>query len=182
MPTLRSRQPNVPANPSGWYVIEEQAFSGSSYPDFQSISGAYRALQVLFFGASATVVDADPLYLRFNNDSGNNYVYQRLGGTNASAFADAQLTQSAMFLGYLPGTNAPANSCGVGEIMLPGYANTTFHKQMISAEGFRYGAGVGQQQTERNTGTWLSTAAITRIQLVGGNWVTGSKAVLLGLT
>jgi hypothetical protein len=70
-----------------------------------------------------------------------------------------------------------------GKILIPDYASTTFHKS-VSFSGFDVKAeSTTNLRAQISGGIWHSTAAVTRVTLAGtGNWKTGSRASLYGIS
>jgi hypothetical protein len=127
----------------------------------------------------------EDLLVRFNNDSTSaHYNTQRLGanGTSVSG-AESIGTLAGFFAALVPGNTAPSGHAGAGTCRIQNYASTTFNKYATCNTTYSNSASSAGMQTEQYGGLWLSTAAITRIQLlplVGSNWLTGSRFTLLG--
>ena len=124
----------------------------------------------------------DTLTVRFNNDSGSNYYRQRIRGTG-STIDTAYLTSSGLDIGLDTVTGSLANSFGVTEFTIYGYASTTWLKALQYNSFALYAASTGNLYVLRGGGQWNSTAAITRIQISDGslgNFATGSQLRIYG--
>ena len=141
--------------------------SSASSVDFQSISSAYTDIVVIMnFSLSAN----NEVYLRFNNDSNNNYSRTYMEGNGSSASSARQSTIAQInILGR--------NSQMVNIINIMNYANTTTYKTVVarfSSPSEIVGAEVG---------LWRSTSAINRftISLSAGTFTDGSVISLYGI-
>ncbi len=152
--------------------------------DFTSISGSYSALSIEWIAQNAGGGSSDVvMYLKVNNDgTSGNYTSGGFSGIlNGSAFNTnfAALTQGGP-IATLSQSGTTASASG-GEIIIPGYAQTTFHKRLVS----RYGedtttAGV---LTASASFRWKSTSAIKQLTFGvsdGTNFSNGSIFTLYG--
>lgn len=158
--------------------------------DVASISGAYNDLILVAITRGTRASFTDELQVRFNNDSGNNYYRQSLqfnGATTVTAAQSGATTAIATSTngGGIPAASSPANSFGVYEATVFGYASTIWSKAM-NYEAFDYAdPGSASQVGIRGGGIWTSTAAINRVQVQGvtsANLVTGSQLRIYGRT
>ena len=142
---------------------------------FTSIPAGYRDLR-LSWTFRTNAGSAASFLGRFNNDTGNNYTYEvgSAAGTTASAFTGA--AQSSAYLGECTRTASGANEATHGFIDVPGYAGTTFFKQLMG----RHARGA---ETYMTAGQWHSTSAINRIDLFPstGSFIAGSIFTLWGI-
>lgn len=156
--------------------------SSASTVTFPGIAGSYSALKILWFAQNATTGTAFiGLRLEFNGDTtaANYTATARMATSNgASQPADAAASAVGVFMGVLPSAG-DTGVVGTGEILLVGYAGTTFHKGALASYG-AYG-------TNRQAGTlyarWKSTAAVTSLVLQGDSstFVDGSTFTLYGI-
>lgn len=131
----------------------------------------------------------DTTYIRFNNDSGNNYSAQQLVvDVNNTVSSDSTSNISAGFMGRF-GTNEPNPpftatpiTFGTQIIHINNYTNTgSFKAALCRNSNYSrppYGLGI-------HAILWRSTAAISRIDLVadGSSYVMpGSTITLYGIT
>ena len=153
--------------------------------DVSSISQAYNDLLLVFVGRGTRAAATDNLLLRLNNDStAANYDGQRLSGALAVAAANTQNLGaiSGIVIGFAIGTTGTANRATSVECWLHGYSGTTFHKNALSLGFEDFSADAGRE-LDACAGTWLSTTAITRVQLQGqttANLLSGSSLRIYG--
>lgn len=142
---------------------------------FSSIPAGYRDLHLSWM-LRTNAGSAASLLGRFNNDTGNNYDYEvgSAATTTASAFTGTGV--SSMYLGECTRTASTANEASVGFIEVPGYAGTTFFKQLLGRNG-------RIQETYMTAGVWRSTSAINRVDIFPstGSFIAGSVFTLWGL-
>jgi hypothetical protein len=120
------------------------------------------------------------LYIRFNNDSGSNYVRKEIYGSGTSA-ASYGGTATAFEYVYFNGSTSTANTFGNFEMYIPNYASS--NKKSFSIDNAREGnATSGDLQLE--AGLWTGTAAISSIKFIDqttGNFVVNSTFYLYGI-
>lgn len=149
--------------------------------DFSSIPATFGTLRVLFACRGTNASQTTRLLMRINNDSGANYDDELWSMTAAAVTIQHNAGgQTACSLGVLAANTATASKMGSGEIIIPGYAGTTFHKAPSSTGQY---SGDGAQNTVQGMTTWSSTAAINRLTFLcaAGNFATGSRIMLYGL-
>ena len=137
---------------------------------FDNIPNTYRHLELVISGRITEAVTDDFPTIRFNNDSAANYdsswTFLR---ANAAAGGTAQAGRVAGVLCDLPGGGANnAAYAGGSKILIPNYANTSFHKTASSFGGLIYdvsGSPLGLFCFEAFT-NWRNTAAISRIDII----------------
>jgi hypothetical protein len=174
------------AAPGGgpWTLLSTTTLSSAGTFDVSSISGSYNDLILVLIARGADAGSNDRFYLRFNNDSGANYMTERqvTVGTSATAPANDN-AQQQMEVGRTAATTGLANFFGYTEIVVYGYTSTTWLKSLLYHSLSALTAAAGGQTTITGGGTWNSTAAITRVQLYGqntANLVTGSQLRIYG--
>lgn len=133
---------------------------------FTSISGAYSNLVLTYTAATTSAVVTVGMNLEMNSDttagdySTAQYTLSVGGSLTAGTAAPGS---SGMFIMNIPGTSATANNPGSGRITINGYAGTTFFKRCNNYAS--YSAATNQENKIDVSGTWLSTTAITRLDL-----------------
>jgi trimeric autotransporter adhesin len=148
-----------------------------------SIPSGYSAIQIVLMGRGTVASPNVDNLIRFNNDSGSNYLDLAVRATASgavSAIADAATTSGEF--GQLTAGTGTANYAGVVNALIASYDQTTFFKEWVYNASFLKdtapsgGAWAGG-------GIWISTAAITRIQITasGTTYVTGSRLLVYGL-
>jgi hypothetical protein len=154
---------------------------GAATITFSSIPSTYKHLQIRWLARDNFASDASDLNMRFNSDSGANYVWHQLVGDGSTAAAYASTSQTSMRAGFVAGSTAGANIFAATVLDLLDYANTSKNKTVRNLGGFdKNGSGsVGLQ-----SGLWMSTAAITQIDLtprVGTSFSQYSSFALYGI-
>lgn len=124
----------------------------------------------------------DGATLNFNGDSGPNYWREVGRSTDNTGDNSANPAATGATVGNMPSSLAAANSFGVLEVTVFGYASPLWHKSFIhrfwarslTSGGPLLYAGYGG-------GLWANTGAVNRVQITGtGNWVTGSQLRIYG--
>lgn len=156
--------------------------ASASAIEFTSIPQTYQHLQIRGIGRSDwTNASADQLRPRLNNDSGSNYAIHFLLGTGASALAEGYTGQVNLnCYNSMAGPNAPSNVFGAVVIDILDYTNTSKNKVMRCFGGIeRNGSG----EVSVSSGLWISTAAVTSIQLtkIGSNFMQNTTYALYGI-
>lgn len=151
--------------------------------DQASISGAYNDLFCVLIVRGARSNVADSPLMAFNADNGSNYAYS----TSLADGAAVTSSGSGNDTWIRPVNTIPASTDTAGHfahivIEIPGYASTTWQKQ-VTCSGAGYLGGTSSYYQASTAGVWRSTAAITRIQLrcnFTANFVTGSQLRIYG--
>jgi hypothetical protein len=184
---------SLTATGGGNYVQLADSLLGSDTAsfDFTSISGSYKHLQLIISGRSTkAAVTSDTMNLKINNDGGANYDWlfftEGTGtsyGTGSGGMVETFAGTSARIMD-LPAANSTAGDSGNLQLTFPDYASTTLNKTAYSTGGVLFDRSAGLIRVHRCFVSWRNTAAITRITLTpaGGNWKTGSRATLYGLS
>lgn len=140
----------------------------------------FSTLRVVWSGLSNDTGSATYLGVRFNGDTGNNYLWQyhqinttTTGGANSGGVTDR------IRVATMPAASATANYVGAGEFVIS------------NASGSTYKATSGRSTAITSTttgfsgtygGMWLSTAAITSLTLLplGGSLLAGTSVSVYG--
>lgn len=153
---------------------------GASSITFSSIPSTYTHLQLRGISRGTTAGNGGNIYLRFNSDTSSNYGWHTMRGDGASVSAGATLTQTSMYVALYPAANQTAGNFGAAVIDILDYTNTNKYKTVRSLNGNdRNGSGYIYFQS----GLWLSTSAITRIDLLpeADNFAQYSSFALYGI-
>ena len=127
--------------------------------DVSGIGQGYNDLYLVMMFRSARATAADFCQMRVNNDStASAYEIVNIDARTAVSAATTTATAAQVSDG-MSGNSATANFFSLGQMWLPGYASTTWQKQMFwiwsgSGTNLNSVAGVGQ---------WHNTAAINRV-------------------
>jgi hypothetical protein len=149
--------------------------------DVASISQAYNDL-VLVMNVRATRVASlfDTMQMRFNNDSGANYLWQRLGVNGATVTGAGGGGATSFNTVDVPAATATAGQFAQVELTIAGYTSATWQKTFVGAA---FGQNGTAQSIQQISGVWASTAAVNRVGFFGvitANLLTGSVLRIYG--
>lgn len=169
----------------GLVFIADSLLTGSVASfDFTAIPSYFAALRIVAYLRSDRATSPDQALLRFNGDSGNNYLQEHLdiGGTGAVNGTGPAAASGVVCL-YTAGANAGAGEFSTGEVVIPNYAVVANKKYgHIIGGDVRTGPGA---EWFSDAFMWSNTAAaINRVTLTpnaGANWVAGSRVTLYGM-
>jgi len=147
---------------------------GTGNITFSSIPSTYTHLQIRAICKSnqtGTSGEFEGLALRFNSDTNSNYAHHFIRGSGAAATAGSSASQAFMSIGLQPDTGYSSVSQMFSAQILDilDYANTNKYKTVRNLNGFdsnNTGTNVGALQL--SSGLWMSTSAITSIELSSG--------------
>jgi hypothetical protein len=137
---------------------------GASSATFSSIPSNYTHLQIRIMGRTNRAATMDAVQLRFNSDTGTNYVEHGLYGTGTSQFVGSYASTGATgsYTYRIAGANATSGIQGVIIVDILDYANTNKYKTLRSLGGCDLNGG---GEIYFNSGLWLNTSAINNIVL-----------------
>lgn len=143
--------------------------SAASSVSFTSISGSYTDIEIKFAGAITTGFDA--IGLQFNGDTGTTYSRVYMAGNGSTASSSLNANQSTIQIGIMGTEQSNSLFC------IQNYSNTTTYKTALAR------GNASANATRAGVGTWRSTAAITRIDLIAGSstFIAGSTFTLYGI-
>jgi hypothetical protein len=169
---------NAAYSPGAYESIATVTGNGSATTlTFSSIPSTYVSLQIRGI-ANDGVGNGFLAALRFNADSGTNYVFHRLLGNGSSVSITASASQTSMQIGN-SGNVADTYTTYIADIH--NYANTTQNKTVRTFSGRDFN---GSGAVFLYGGLWLSTSAITSISInnVGPvAWNSGTTFALYGI-
>lgn len=169
-------------NVVSWPVaIGSTILTGSAASVSLSIPSGYNHLQVVVTARGDTAgTGGQFFFLRFNGDSGSNYVYQYLYGVGATTTsANAGGATTGVRVGVSPIASDAASYFGSANIVCGNISSAVF-KPVTSNFTSAVSASSGYAGT--GGGCWLSTAAVTSVAVfpVSGNFVAGSSMSIYG--
>jgi hypothetical protein len=170
-----------------WALLSTTTITGSAAIfDVSSISGAHNDLLLVLIGRAAYSAVTDSVMLRFNNDSGSNYGTQQINAAGSPPSGFEQSSDNKISPGSVPASSAAAGWFGLIEMLIPGYASTTWNKTVTFNGSYAAGLASGYKQVTVGIGAWNNTAAITRVQLLindsPNTFVVGSQLRIYGRT
>jgi hypothetical protein len=150
--------------------------------DFSSIPAGYSSLKVVWMAQdSSGGTTVSSLYMKINNDAtAGDYTSSARNAVVNDSNAASSIGSSSSG-GWVGSTvnSGTTNSVSVGDILLPSYDGTTFHKDVI---GQCYGDSTTAAGDLIHFGfRWKSTAAINRLTFGGVTFTDGSKFTLYGV-
>jgi hypothetical protein len=148
--------------------------SATSTITFSNIPNTYKHLQIRYMTLTGTATN--DLRMRFNSDTGSNYVWHQLQGNGATAASAANLSQTLIAIGLVGGTANP----GVGVVDILDYANTNKFKTTRALAGIdQNGSGVIMFWS----GLWQNTSPVNSITFdsASGNFNTNTRISLYGI-
>lgn len=153
--------------------------------DLTSIAGSYNDLILVGIVRGTDAGVTDTLKMQFNADTGSNYGSQNLQGTAAAASATESNSGAQISSATMPAAGEAASYFLFFEMLIPGYASTSWYKHVLIHHARGTGITTGLRFVNQRMGLWNSTAAITQITFSGfstANLKTGSTVRLYGRT
>ena len=151
-------------------LISTTTLSGAGSFDISSIPGSYNDLVFVAICRGTNAAASEGLQWNFNNDSGSNYYSEKVLVSGTGALNGVEVIGTiGLLLGRCPGNTGLANSFGVTELVIPGYASTTWIKPAYSSSFSANTNTTTNVYTEHGGGVWNSTVAVTRVQVKGSN-------------
>lgn len=173
-------------NMSGAQQIGQVICSGSqSTITFTGIPSNYSDLMIVFSGRATGAVAAAKVYIKLNSDgtAANYLAAQYVDGIGSGAAAGTVAsTTSGGYAADVAGTSTATNPITTFDLVIPAYAGTVLKKAFRVNQYTVFGAS-DQAEIVVSGSQWLSTAAITRIDLtiVSGSFLDGTTCTLYGL-
>jgi len=169
---------NAAYDPGATFLIARTSPTSGTTVTFSSIPSTYKNLQIR--ASSIHGSGGSNAYIRFNSDSGSNYVSHALVGTGSAAAAyvgSGPSGNNISFLGY-NGNVATYPNTLIMDIV--DYANTSKNKTVRTFWGADQNSTGGS--IELTSGLWMSTSAINSITFTYGYaFTTGTTFALYGL-
>lgn len=152
---------------------------------FDNIPQKYKHLQLRVIGRSTGPYTYSSLYIRPNGDSGLNYTFHALTGDGGSASSSGRGTGSDTVWSCqnITGATSTANNFGVVIVDILDYTNTNKFKTMRSFGGYdNNGSGTPIGTANNNSSLWVSTAAVTYLNLyTDGDFAQHTHVALYGI-
>ena len=169
----------------GITLISETVASGVSSIDFNSISGSYKQLLLIWSGIYHSTTGSN-FGIRFNSDSGSNYkhtfLYSVGSGSGATSVSQNGILDSANNTDYAPfgysATSANIYQSSAGQLLIDNYASSTKLKTYIGQWAGYDNGGSSERLVPIISGFYNDTTAITSINIFRG----GGSATLSNRT
>jgi hypothetical protein len=149
---------------------------------FSNIPSGYKHLQIRCIARSAVAGVNDDFLVRFNSDSGNNYVGHALTGNSSTAGGTitGSTSTNTLYQALVAGNSLAANIFGTVVMDVLDYDNINKYKTVRTLGGFDDNNTSGF--ISLRSGAWMSTSAITSITISGGSsWLANSSFSLYGV-
>jgi len=153
--------------------------------NFASIPATYRKLQLQIMGRVAGAGTVGNIDIQFNGDTASNYSIAWAVSNSAGAYSDGGSNSfTSALLGRMAASGAPANDCGVIDVDIPFYEDTTFNKGGTARSSDRVSTASAGQARFDTAFQWRNTAAINAINVISanGDFVVGTRFALYGIT
>ena len=140
---------------------------GAANVAFTSIPATYTHLQIRGIGRTSDANTGGNLatYIRINSDTGNNYAFHQLSGSGTSAGASSGTSQNLIYTIHAgPRGNDLSNTFSAQIIDILDYTNTNKYKTVRTLGGHDMNDTTAQR-IALTSGLWMSTSAITRIDV-----------------
>ncbi len=174
----------TPASSGAWVLLSTTTLGSNGTIDVTSISGSYNDLILVLIARDSTASGATTPNLNINNDSGANYYHERAPITGTAAVTGAEAAGGTAFTFMrMTGNSSTAGLFSTHEIVLYGYASTTWKKNAHAKSFYATAAGSGGMNIMVGAGFWNNSAAINRVTFTGtggGNLLTASTLRIYG--
>jgi hypothetical protein len=153
-----------------------------TFSNLGDYSSTYKHLEIRAVGRTNRSAVADFLNIRFNSDTGANYVNHNLFGTTSSVSSSNFLSETGLFAVRTTGATAPSSNFAGGTSQILDAFSSTKNKTVRSLSGHLIDASDGQVQFL--SGLWQNTNSITSITAypnIGTNLVLGTRISLYGI-
>ena len=165
-------------------LLETQVLASSAasvtFSSLSTYAADYQHLQLRYTARSTRAQVNSGMFMRFNADTGNNYVVHALIGDGGSVSSIASTARSTTLALPIPAANATASAFGAGVVDFLDPFETTKYTTIKSLGGI----ASSFNELQLASGLWLNTAALTSITLVAilsDQWLTGSRFSLYGI-
>lgn len=165
--------------------LSSTTLSGAGTFNIAISDATYSDLLVVIIARGTRAAVNDGLAMTFNGDAtAANYDMQTIDYSGSALTGSNAFGTQGFFTvaNTIPANSATASHFGAVECWIYGYAATTWTKEWHSLSFDSYTAGSGAR-TDFQAGMWMSTAAITSLQLSGqitANLATGSVVRVYG--
>ena len=161
------------------------ASGGETSLTFSSIPSTYQHLEIRGIARDTIASNSGAgIKMRFNGDTGTNYVRHNLYGDGTNAIAGGNTGFDLMsFVGGSIGDSSTASVFGASIISIHDYTSTTKNKTVRGFSGSEANTATANFYVVLNSGLWLNTAAITSITMLPGQtaFKAGSTFALYGI-
>ena len=160
---------------SDFDLIQEVVLTVDGVFDVTSIPQTFKSLNLVISARAAAAAASSNALIRFNNDSGSNYDWQRLYASSTTVTASEGRAQTSSYVGNIYGNSVSAGLFSGISIDIPNYTKTHIGKAFVA------NSQSGIVLTVH--GNWRLANAINRITIyseTGTNLLAGSVLSLYG--
>jgi hypothetical protein len=166
--------------PSYESIATATGTGSSSTITFSSIPSGFKHLQLrgYTYGSGGGASNAR---ITFNSDSGSNYASHLIYGDGATVTATGAASQTFAWYSIYASSAGSANGIPVTIVDILDYGSTSKNKTIRALSGFDNN---GSGRIYIYSGLWMSTSAITSIELKNedaSNWTTSTRYALYGI-
>jgi hypothetical protein len=173
---------NIAYTEPGDYELIQTQILGSSqnaivFNNLENHSSTYRHFQLRVIGRAQRAFTNEPLFMRFNGDSGTNYAWNILFTSGSSVASAGDGNTNVMRAGILASANSASNNFGASVIDI-------LDVYQAKNKSIRYLASLTNDGPILGGGIWRSTNAISSITLTswsGTDFIAGSRFSLYGI-
>lgn len=146
-----------------------------------SIPAGHGSLYIVAYARSAVAGATEAYTLRFNGDSGGNYDFSGVQGSNSAVTSTPGVAQTAVTpSGLIVGNTALANYASAIVLEIPLYDNTTWFKSGVLRMTLPDSTSANNRMAVISFG-WRSQTAITQVTLDStSHFLTGSSLTVYG--
>ena len=172
---------NEAYDPAGYWSIASAVGTGSSNTiTFDSIPSGYKHLRLVgyTYGSGGGASNAR---ITFNSDSSSNYAIHQLYGDGTSVTATGYASQAYAHYSVYNSSVGSANGIPITIVDILDYGSTSKYKTLRALSG---SDNNGSGRVYIYSGLWMSSSAITRIDLKNedaSNWSTSTRYALYGI-
>lgn len=169
-----------------WALVHDEELTSDGGFDVSNIPGTYAHLKIFLSHRTDRGDSTDTVNMRFNGDSGYNYVYysrQEKGDWSTGGSASATGGEGVVI--WSIGDNAPANRFAFHSIDIYNYAGNSAFPAGVHSGWRPIALFPADVQYLNGAFHWKNTNAINRVQFVvvggGSNFKAGSRLTIYGI-
>ena len=155
--------------------------SNASSITFSNIPQNYTDLLLRFSARSSNAGTQSQFKIRFNSDSGSNYIRREIAGYGSTVNSFNATTTAFEYI-YISANTGTSSTFSNGEAYIPNYTGSS--SKSFSINNVQENNDSTNNYLALMAGRWTGTAAVTTIELIeqnSGNFVSGSTFTLYGI-
>lgn len=175
---------NAAFSPPSEVILAEEVLTSTqasvTFSSLGTLAAGYQHLQIRMATRDSRAVTANFIEMRFNADTGANYVTHKLDGDGSSVSSSAYTGLTFIRPVVEPGANAGANIFGASIIDILDPFDTNKYATTRTLGGYE---AASPREVSLASGLWMDTSALTEVLLrpQSGSFVSGSRFTLIGL-